>query len=337
MPIFDHIGNTLKALRVFLLGKGVMTLAVAVASVVATTTGISLLLPIVAIGGVVITAAARFYRENLYQNDMVNLYRDDLAQQFGIPPEDVTRSHLKEAARSNDVIDQALKRIRMKTWVGIGTAALASAITVGLVGALGVDRMLQESVPSAMAGFVGVTTVAGLSGLVFNHGLRVALGYGTSYGKAAAHDRIQQMDDRVRHGRAVTKEQVYGVMVAADSKLQESILHRFGKRWRHMHPHERTMVLNDVGVAADMQVIADQINRGEIRPGKLAYLLEDAYAMANDPAAPPAAATGENMPQKAVAPSRFVERIGRDTRPVTQSYVEQIKAERLAPAAAIHR
>lgn len=288
MRMFDQIGNTLKSLRMHLFGKGAMTLAVMAASAF---TGSTLVLGIVAAGGVVLTAVNRFYREGLYQDDMVNLYRNDIAAQFGIAPGEVTRGHLKEAAKSNDVIDQALTRMRMKTWVNIATASAASLVTVGLVGAFGADNLLKRGVSdmlgsstlAGVANFIGIGTVAGMSSLVFNNGLRTVLGASTPLGKAAAHDRILQMELDISHGRSVSKEQVYGVLVAADPQLQEAIAHRFGKRWRHMHGHQRGVVLADVGIGAEMQQLADRINARELRPGSLAYMLQDVNEMMRAP------------------------------------------------------
>ena len=336
MPWFDHIGNTLRALRVHLFGKGIMTLAVLGASALSAATGVAWVLPVVAIGGVALTAVNRLYREGQYQDDMVNLYRDDLALQFGVAPEEVGRAHLQEAAKTNDVLGQALKRQRNATYLSVGMAVVSSTITYLLVGAFDAHTLLKKgaetflpSTAASLAGFVGIGTVAGLSGMVFKGGLQSLIGASTSVGKAAAHDRIMGLESTIKHGRSVSKEQVYGVLVAGDAKLQRAIQRQFHKSYHQMHKAERTAVLETIGVAGDMQSLAEQINRGDIRPGHLAYLMQDS---GETPVITSAAAVAEAPPSPA-APvhASFVDRLG--LAPQEQgSYREQIAAQRAMEA-----
>lgn len=325
MSIFDHLGNTLRTLRTYLFGKGVMTLAVAAAYA---SSGVGWVLALVAIGGVVLTAMNRFFGERRYEDGMVDLYRNDLATQFGIAPEQVTRGHLKEAAKSNDVIDQALKRQRNKTFLAIGTAAMASVTTVLLFNAFGSTSALKQFAGSILgstglasfANYVGIGTLAAISGLIFKGGLQTVVGATTGISKAAANDRIIELDWQVKRGHAVTKEQVYGVLVAGDPKLQVAIAHRFRKPYGNMRPHEQDAVLRAVGVNDAMQQIATQINRGEIRPSRLAYLMQEADNVSHGQ---PAVADAE-----ASAPPRanFVERLGLAPNS-SRSFGDQLAAE----------
>lgn len=287
----DHIGNTLKRFGVYLFGKGLMTAAVMGAGVLSAVTGVSWVLPVVAIGGVVLTAANQFYSMRLQKDEMLELYRSEIGKQLGIDPREVTRAHLVAAAEHNEVIEQALGRMHKRMALSITTAALSSVVTVLLVQAFEIHEAIQKMAKDYLADtifeigarFVGVGTVAGLSGMVFDHGLQELLRVNTGFGKASAHDRIMEMQATLNHGYGVTKEQVYGVLVASDRGLQDAILHQFGKRWRHMKPRERQAVVEAVGSSQDMQLLADQINRGEITPGRLAFLMHEADEMLKDP------------------------------------------------------
>lgn len=337
MRIFDHIGNTLKALQVHLFGKGIMTLAVAAAYFIGGAASAAWVLPVVAIGGVVLTVVDRLFRERQYQNDMVNLYRDDIAQQFGIAPDEVTRAHLKEAAKSNDVIDQALTRQRNKTFIAVGTAVLSSASTVFLFNMFGGTSQLKDfahqlfdsTAFASVANFVGIGTLAGFSGLIFNGGLKTAIDITSGVSKAAANDRIMEMDFDVQHGRAVSKEQVFGVLVAGNPQLQATIAHESHEPYARMNPREKANVLAKIGVADDMQAIADLINSGEIRPGKLAYMLQNAADLTGTASPRTEPAMAADIPVR----SDHVERLG--LAPKAQgSYRDRIDAERAQPSAA---
>lgn len=330
MPIFDSIGNTLKALRVHMFGKGIMMLAVMAATLAAPVIG-SWVLPVVAIGGVLLTAVDRLYSERLYENDMVDLYRDDLAAQFGIAPEQITREHLKEAAKSNEVIDQALKRQRNKTYIAVGTAIASAAVTWLLVGAFHADSWLKDSVKDMLgnlpgaaglasaANLIGIGTVAAISSLIISGGIKTAVSIGSGVGKAAAHDRILVLDTNMQHGRAVTKEQVYSVLVAGDPKLQVAISRKFHASYDMMNTRQQANVLAQIGLSDDMQELATSINNRDIRPGKLAYMLQDANTLA---AREPVGPITDEAPQ-----SNFVERMGLAPK-AQDSYRSQIAAER---------
>ncbi len=332
---FGDISNTLRALRVHLFGKGIMTLAVLAAGAVASATGFSAILPIVAVGGFVLTTVNRLYNQRLYENGMLNMYRDDISQQLGIAPEEVTLSQLKEAGKTNDVIGHALTRQRNKTILAVGTAALSAAGTWALVGMFGGESSLKtgvgallQNIPggasiAAFANYVSIGVVAGFSGLLFNGVLKNGVSATTSIGKAAAHDRIMEMEWTLKRGLGVSKEQVYGVLVAGDVRLQQAIARQFHKPYSQMRPIQQATVLQRVGVASEMQTIADQINHGEMRPGGLAYLMQGAQNAAHTPQALSAAMA------PAPAQSNFVERLGVAPRN-QQSYRAQIDAQRTA-------
>lgn len=332
MRLFDDIGDFLKALRVHLFGKGIMTLAVLAASFAAPLLG-SWVLPMVAIGGVVLTAVNRFYREGLYQDRMVNLYRDDIARELGIQPEEVTRAHLKEAAKTNDVIDQALTRMHHKTWMAIGTAVLASTVTWLLVGGIGMEKIqavahdllggIGGNTLAGLASYIGVTTVSATSSLVLKDGLRLALIANPKH-SGCAHDHIVDMQQDIAHGRAVTKEQVYSIIVDANPQVRTTITKRYRESFDHMTPAERNSVLQEIGLGSQMQNLADQINRGALKPAQLAYLVDDAIHPDRRPDVPA-------PEQREEARGSFVDRLRVAPR-AEQSYREQVNAQRSALA-----
>ncbi len=343
MPLLANIGDTFRALRVHMFGKGLLSIAVLAVAGIATAMGVGLFWPalVTAVGGTVLTAVNRFYREGLYQDQMVNLYRDDIAGQFGIAPDAVTRDHLKQAAKSNEVIDQALKRQRQKTWVAIGTAAVAGGVTVALLSQFATTSMLQATVTqlpligeaiAPFANFVGIGLVSGISSLIFKGGAQTVLDTTMGLNKAAAHDRIAYMEYELGRGKPVTKEQVYSVMVAGDPKLAHAINHQFKKPYDAMNWREQSNVLHTIGCTTDMQQLAEQINHGAVRPGHLAYMLHEVTA--GD------AAPRDGAPQEAsaVQPMRggFVDRL--NLAPKAQdSYRAQVEASRQQAALEMER
>lgn len=319
----DMLINPLLVLKRHLLGRGILSLGVIVAGSMG---GITPAL-VIGIGGALLTGFMRLGNQGLYEEQMVNLYRDDIAEHLGIAPEQVIRAHLKEAAKTNDIIDQALDRQRYKNYITFATAALAGAATVALV-ALGLPESIagvftqlfgKESTVGTVLGYFSTAIVSGLSSLIVHDGLELLIGHKTGVRKAAAHDRIIELDHAIARGQAVNKEQVYGVLVAGNTELQQTITREFGKDYARMTPLEQRYVLQEIGVGDAMQTLAQDISQGKVQPGKLAYMISDAQ--------PRRRATPEKD-APALAPTRsFVQSLGLTPRE-TMSHEARLGASR---------
>ena len=338
MPFVDDITSFLSRNRGYFLGKAVLMAAVAGASMLF---GGSILIPATVIvgGGLALRAYGRFNELSHYKQQMVDLYRNDIADHLGIAPEQVTISHLKEAAKDNEVIAQALARQQKKTFIEIGTSLLAGAVTFGLLFSFGNagafhnfihnDLGLGQFLGNAV-NFIGLSTVGSVSGLILHDALGLAIGARAGTIKAAAHDLILDLDNSVRHGRPISREQVYGVLVAGNPQLQEAIHTRFHKSYVWMNAAEKSNVLHTLGIASELDTLAQQINSGEIHPGRLAYLIDDdaahqvrshhTHALEAEPAA------DISRPHQ----REFVERLGLSESTGPSSFTARIEAERNA-------
>lgn len=317
----------IRVMKAFLLGRGLLTATVLATWGIASAMGFSALVPaaVAAIGGVVFSGFMRMTNQAIYEDQMVNMYRDGIAQQLGIAPEQVTRAHLKEAAKDNDVIDQALNRQRSMSWISYGTAALAAAATVGLI-ALGVPGMMVAAFGANTAigtvlSYAGFGVVSAFSSLVVHDGLQTYIGHKTGVSKAAAHDRIVEMERGIARGWGVSKEQVYGAMVAGNPALQNVIAKEFGKPYASMRPNEQAVTLQQIGVSDEMLMIAQEINAGRMRPANLAFMMNDALPRANAPVMQ----SGE--PQRS-----HVAALGRAPQAETMGHVARLDAERAMAA-----
>lgn len=283
MPFVDDILSFLSRNRGYFLGKALLAATVAGAS---SLFGVSILVPAMLIvgGGLALRTYRRFTEISHYKQQMVDLYREDIAAQLGIAPEMVGVENLKEAAKGNDVIAQALARQRTKNFIELGTSLLAATVTFGLLFSFGDTGQFHDFIRNDLGlsnflgsavNFIGLSTVGGISGLIFHDALGLAIGAKTGTIKAAAHDLILEMENNLRHGRPISREQVYGVLVAANPQLQEAITTRFQKSYSWMNAAEQSRVLHILGIADTLDNLAQQVNRGEIRPGRLAYLMDD--------------------------------------------------------------
>lgn len=333
--MFTDITSMFRHLRMYLLGKGVLTLAVFAAAAIGAATGVGVLIPALVTvgGGIVYTAASRFYQQSAYADDMVNLYRDNIAEQLGKQPAEVTRADLAEAAQGNDVIAQALKRQQQRTWLAIGTAIFSGVVSLALIEGFGMGDILHDmaansslGILKSIAGFIGIGTVSSVTGLLLQDGLGSAIGYGTGISKAAAHDLIVKMNRGITRGLPTAREDVYAIIVAANPELDKRITENYGKHYSHMTHAQQSHVLHDVGLADAMDKLAIAISDGKISAGTLAYSANDPR-LNTLPVAAPDAPVHENVAGK------FIERLGLTARSSTMSHAERLQHERAsAPA-----
>ena len=327
--MFENSRDFIKQLAVFALGKSLLTFSVMAVGTIGALSGFGALIPalIIGVGGFALTTVRRFQSQGVYEDNMVNLYRDNIADQLGITPDQVTRASLKEATK-------ALSRQRKKTFLTIATAALASVVSVGLIGFTGIPEGLKDIATNSLdswkplAGLFGASFVAGISNLIIHEGLDLLIGYKSGISKAAAHDLIFKMDLEINQGKPVSREEVFGVMVAGDESLQSRITKIYNKQYRDMSQGEKSRVLHDLNLAATMDKLAIAISEKKIRPGYLAYAADDPRLTA-----PRGAKQVEDiLTPETQKPTRasFVERLGLMPRADLSSHTDRLSTANTA-------
>lgn len=291
--IVSGITGTFRDLRMYLLGRGIVTTVAIGASVVssglfgaAAATALAPALGVALLGGVVLNAFMRLREMRYNQDQMANIYRDEIASQFGIAPGDVTREHVHTLAYGderrgiapNPILRDEIDREWNKTWLKVATSSLAAMAGYGLVQfglASGVSEMLTSSlggIGTALS-VASVSIVTGLTGLFLNNGLDFAVQQATTLGDVTLHDRIAKMNHEIARGKGVTKEQVFGLFVAADTNLHTRVLRQFGRSYDVLPQKVKTEFIASLGLGERMQAIAEDLNQGRIQAGSVAFIL----------------------------------------------------------------
>lgn len=332
MPIVNDMLNLWRNIRAYALGKGFMMTLMVAAGAIGAMTPLGVFVPALAVwvGGFMVSAAKRFREEKVYQDGMVKLYRDDIAQTLGVPPEQVTRAHLKEAAKSNDVIKQALERRHQRTLLSLATTAVAGAVTFALVltlgGATGIHTYAVEhwgNILGNLANFVGIGTVASLSNLIVHNGGDAAIGELTGIRHPSAHDYIRHMERRLDYGRNVNKDQVFSLVVKATPELSAQIQQHFNKPFEQMHSKERAAVMQAMGLDGSMATLTKAMNESKVRPRHIAFHKDTILYVLAVPQEP-----GISEVQQEKAPQRsFVEKLGSAPRK-EMSHVARLETQR---------
>lgn len=335
MPIIDGFANLFRNVPTYLVGRGIITLAVATAGGiaagiwgVASLPAIMTAAGVAAVGGTLLNAFMSMGRQQQYEQGILDTYRGEIAESLGITPEEVTRADLKEAAQSNEVIDQALRTSRHRTTVSVVTKALAGAVTLGVIAMVmsGTASGLFAELPDAInktTQLLTTATIAIFSSLIVHDGVSAVALRMPPTGRFTAHDHIMHLNHLLENGRTVTKEQVYAAVVAGNETLAKNITQRFGEGYHTMNPKERRAVLDALGLSDEMERIASAINSREIKPSTLAFTMGNALHL-------PHAAKAEIAQQVAadIGPSQasFVEKLDLAARE-NMSHVERLRAQ----------
>ena len=340
--LVDGVRNTIRDLRTYLLGRGIITTMAIGAGFMSSTFfsagTVAALSPAVAviIGGGLILSGVMRVREMMYNQDrMADIYREEIADQLGIAPEQVTRQHVHTLAYGdkqrgiapNPILREEIDREWNKTWLKFATSALAAMAGYGLI-QFGLATNLANALPEAMGavGTIGNTIgswlsvasvgiVTGAAGLVLNNGLDIAIQRSTTLGERTLHDRIAKLDRDIDRNRPVSKEQVFALFVASDRMLEHKIATRYGKSYDLLPLDAKTQVIEALGAAPQMQGIANDLNSKRISAGTVAFIITGQRGMEAAPAA-----TVQGVEPITVAPTRevqpmheqprFVERVG---------------------------
>lgn len=344
-------------------GKGVVTLGVMVATFAS---GTAAFWPVIA-GFIAWKTYRLFSGYNEYKNEMVKLYRDEIAQQMGIAPEQVTREHLRVMARGdavlgidpNPIIAEALERRRGMALLSFCTALLSATVSAVLLG-FGAQTALQGGIAggpveafiqqnfgmSDIANKVSAGTISGLSSLILHNGLDAVVGQSLGYFRATAHDRIALIARQKEYGVKVTPQQIFDVFMAANPEFARQVSVTYNKGVTGFTGVEKMAAMKAIGIDASMQELADQINKGVLKPGTLAFELDSTNAMRSlqqvrgsgyDRGLPQQQRShlqAQSAVQEETAPSRFADRF--TAREAQGSFVEAENARREAHAHKIH-
>jgi hypothetical protein len=338
-------------LRVYLTGRGLITLTGMIAGGLSTAGVFASAWPLALVfgGGAVLTGLIRL-RDMQYNLDrMATIYRADIADQLGIDPRDVTRAHVHEMAygnaekgiAANPIFREEIEREWQKTWLKFATTALAAVASFGLVAWGAAHESVKALMPDGIFGNIlkygSVGIVSGTTGLILNNGLDWLVQSVTRIGAISTHDRIARLEQDVGRGRAVTREQVFALFAAANDHLAGQIEQRYGKPYDVLPIEQKHAIIKASGLEAATLHICEEINRGTMRPGALAFVLTGQRGLTRDAVVaqmPPAVAPAPSMER---APQHsFVEKLGLSSRAqASHTAREDLRAQTAALAEAM--
>lgn len=278
-------------LGVYLTGKGIVTSAAIAAAYFAGAAGTGVIsMPAVLLslaGGALISGYLRLRDMRFNQDEMARIYRNDIADQLGIDPKEVTRAHVHQLAfgdeekgiAANPVLREEVNREWNKTWLKFGTTLVAATASFLLV-MLGVPALAESSILEPLGPTLGewmgkasVALVTGATGLVLNNGLDIAVQAATTLGKQTIHDRIARLDRDIARGTQVSPERVFAIFAASSPRLENSIIAQYGKRYDVLAVADQIHLIEAIGAKDSMNQLASALNAKRFSAGSLAFVV----------------------------------------------------------------
>lgn len=276
-----NIGGIVK----YMMGKGIVSL-----SVMATTWVAGSVSWPIALGFLAWRGYREYERYTGYQKEMLETYREEIAQKMGVHPQEVTVGHLKKLAKGdpllglpeNAIIAEALERQRSISWVAVITSTIAAAATFGLLAWGYGDKVgdwLKDIFPEYGEKIqkIGTSVVSGISGLILHNGLEIGIGQTLGHFRPTVHDRIVNITRLRGRGHAIAPEQVFDVLLAANPKLEAQVHKAFNKGFLLFRNGEKQAAMEAIGVRELMQDIADAINNGQMSAASLVFTIDTSH------------------------------------------------------------
>ncbi len=290
--MFDDIGSLARRAAAFITGRGATMTAVATAAAVMPGASAT---PLVLVGlgvGLPITAAMSTMAHHSNETRILNNFRAELAETFGVDPKDVTHDHLRLLAFGDESIGlepqsffkEALERNDKSRWIDMGANALGALGTMAFVAARGTSLL-------AMATTAGVAPALATAGL-FAAAAVMVMSMDKVFGmigkslfedkERTTHDHLETMALNHGRGRSISQEAVMGVIATVNPSIQEYIALEFSTSnkkgevsYYDLPLATKTHLTQRYSEEFDIPALTSKINSGAINLSELPFIAED--------------------------------------------------------------
>ena len=278
------------------IGSGIEAASPETARWVATSAGVAA----PGVSGLVIIGLAAGVSSALTQMDYIHrkdnlkdLYKEELALKLKKPVDKITRADLDDLAKTNAVVDEELGRNRKQRNYGVALSFIASmaslaVVTLALPAALGVLMGAggPVAVSAAVGGVLGEGLLAnvvaflgkGVVGLLAYHTVKEPLHFLADklFGidKITVNDHIVGLKRERDAGKAISREQVLSIFVAAHPEVEQYIVAGYGKKFDDLKPADKQKAAQELNALIPLDALTIDINSGKRNVAELAFAVQ---------------------------------------------------------------
>ncbi len=289
MPWFEYLENFFKDRLLYMTGRGLMSMAFVGVALAAP--GIGLMpLALAAIGLTGLLQGVLVWREqSRTEEKLVEHYRDEIASKLEISPAQVDVDALHklaygdkaEGVEANPVLRQSIEHSGEKKLLRLGSTILAALTALVAVSSFVPPEAIQSIsswVQNVSGGWLANNTTIFGAMLISGTGMGLvnnaydALGESLlGLDKPTAGSQIKAINLDISRNKNVSKEQVFGVFVAADKVLADAIEEACGKPYFRLTPKAQKRALVEFGRHYPIEALTDDINHRQMKPVELAF------------------------------------------------------------------
>lgn len=227
--------------------------------------------PLSMIAGVPISffVADRTARKKL--EGLTDQFRDEIAKQFGIPPETVTNQTMMIAAKYHPGLQQAIQTIYLqKDSHPLVNATGMGGMVAGMAGGAGLASMLAFTGP---LGWI-VGGAASLGGMFVGTSVGEHIGQHMFGVKDERNPmfHIEKIHEKRQHKKPISALDVFALRVSQNPKLQSAIKYQYNEDFFHMNESEqRGVMAESKGLAMACLQDARACARPDANPDQLMF------------------------------------------------------------------
>lgn len=243
------------------------------------------------IGGLVTIGLAAAVSAGLTQMDyyhrkdnLKELYKEEIATKLGKPAKKIGRDDLDTLGKGNRVIQEELNRSKKQRNFGVGLSFIASMAALAVISlALPAVLGMAMGTTAAVASHTALTGVGGFLlkaavGLMTYHTVKDPLHFVADklfdIDKHTTNDRIVSMKRDREMGKAVSREEVLAVFVAANPRLDNYIKQEYGQNYDALNIEAKRQVAQELSQYVPLDKLTMEINAGKVNVTELAFAVE---------------------------------------------------------------
>lgn len=289
MPWFEYLENFFKDRLLYMTGRGLMSMAFVGVALAAP--GIGLMpLALAAIGLTGLLQGVLVWREQSRTEErLLEHYREEIASKLEISPAKVGVNELHKVAygdkaegvEANPVLRQSIEHSGEKKLLRLGSTILAALTALVAVSSFVPPEAIQSIsswVQEVSGGWLANNTTIFGAMLVSGTGMGLVNNAYDAIGesllgldKPTAGSQIKAINLDISRNKNVTKEQVFGVFVAADKVLADAIEEACGKSYFNLTPKVQQRALVEFGRHYPIEALTYDINHRQVKPVELAF------------------------------------------------------------------
>ena len=217
------------------------------------------------------------------KDSLAEMYKEEISLKLGKKIDGVGRSDLDKLAPTNYVIDEELRRNSKQRTFGVALSFIASMASLAVIrivlpallgptlgiGVEGAQSFMQEAGTFLIRGAAALITYQLVKDPL--HAIADKL---FDIDKVTVNDGIVSIGNDRKAGKAISREQVLSVFVAAHPQLAQFIVRNFGQHYDNLSLDDKKRATTELNKIIPLDKLTLEINSGKTNVTELAFAVQ---------------------------------------------------------------